>query len=119
MAERFGERLRALRTERGATMGALARHLGVSVPYISDVERSLRAPLTTDKIRAAAEYLGSDPEPLFALAAAERGAFELAARPGDPLRSEVGAALMRGWGDLSERDLRTILHIVRGDERGR
>jgi transcriptional regulator with XRE-family HTH domain len=68
---KFGE---ALRLARGTkTLGQLSRHLGVSVPYLSDVERSHRHPLSDDYIDSAAAYLKADHVVLHVAAALSRG----------------------------------------------
>ncbi len=42
ISERFGERLRALRLERGMTQSELASLLGLDRSYLSDLERGRR-----------------------------------------------------------------------------
>jgi transcriptional regulator with XRE-family HTH domain len=54
MKKPFGRLLRELRIEAGRSIGEVARHLDVSTVYISDVERSVRAPLTAERIRQVA-----------------------------------------------------------------
>ncbi|MCW5888939.1 MAG: helix-turn-helix transcriptional regulator [bacterium] len=118
MAEKFGELLRRWRTKADRTMGDLAEHLGVSVAYISDVERGNRAPLTADRLARAVAFLNiADPNPLYMAAADSKGAFELDVADVSPTAREVGAALMRGWPDLSDDDLELIRNVLQG--RGR
>lgn len=112
---KFGRLLRALRTKAGKTMGDLARHLHVSVSYVSDVERGARAPFVQGKILLVARFLGADANPLLIAAAQTRGAFELDANVNARAR-EVGAALTRTWSDLSEEQLDKISRIVAGEE---
>ena len=50
MSQEFGPLLRSLRVEANVSLGELARHLSFSVPYLSDVERGTKNPLSTDKI---------------------------------------------------------------------
>jgi len=94
-------------------MGAVARELGVTITYISDVERENRPPLTKERILQAAEFFGIDAEPLLGAAARSRGAFELDARPDRQKALEVGASLMRGWPDLTDDQLEQIATIVK------
>lgn len=109
----FGERLRALRLERKVSMGELARSLNVSVPYISDVERGNRAPLTPDRILATAKVLSISPDELLRLAAEAKGTIELPLTSSSAkMAPEVGAALMRGWQDLTDEDLESIARII-------
>ena len=117
VSDAFGQLLRQLRSAAGVTMGQLARHLGVSVPYVSDVERGHRPPFMNEKILKVAELLGTDANQLLRIAAESRGAFVLDAKAVSPRAREVGAALMRGW-PLSEEELEEIQHILakRGGE---
>lgn len=109
----FGRLLRRLREDAGKSMGQLARHLEVSVTFISDVERGTRAPLTKSKILNAAQFLHIDPDPLLAAAAEYHGAIELALTEHTTRKArEVGAALMRGWEELSEEQLEGIERVL-------
>ena len=51
----FGELLAALREEHDFTLRELARQLGVSAPFLSDVEKNRSAPLTKDRLDKVAE----------------------------------------------------------------
>lgn len=53
----FGERLRRCRTEAGLTMQAVADRAGLSVGFISQIERGLTVPSLTS-LRAIAQVLG-------------------------------------------------------------
>ena len=48
MPERFGDLLRKLRRKANRTLGDVARVLGFSVVYMSDVERGNRKPLNAE-----------------------------------------------------------------------
>ena len=117
MKNTFGNLLRRQRTAAGKTMGDLARHLGVSVTYVSDVERGYRAPLTRANIIKTADFLGIGPSPLLIAAAERQGAFALDADVGPRARA-VGAALMRSWSGLSDQDLEEIAKILDRKEKG-
>lgn len=109
----FGKLLRSFREAAGVSMGALARHLGVSVTYISDVERGTRAPLTSERISNAAELLKLAPQrvkELDAAAGEARGFFELGIT--SPVAREVGATLMRGWPRYSDTDLHKLKEFL-------
>jgi transcriptional regulator with XRE-family HTH domain len=97
-------------------MHQLADHLGVSIVFISDVERGNRHPFTPDRIIKTAAFLKIKPEPLLLAAAKVRGAFELDATGVSGKARQVGAALMRGWADLDEDDLDKIAQIMRRRE---
>ena len=53
----FGEYLTAKREEKDITLGELARKLEVSAPFLSDVEKNRRAPLTQERLEKLAEVL--------------------------------------------------------------
>lgn len=53
----FGEFLATKREERDFTLRELARQLGVSAPFLSDVEKNRSAPLTKDRLDKVAEIL--------------------------------------------------------------
>jgi transcriptional regulator with XRE-family HTH domain len=92
----FGERLRALRKKSEKTLGDVAEVLGVSVVYVSDVERGNRPPLRPDLIEKAGAFLGADAAELHRLAAEVRGAFELRTERMPERAKEFVAGLARG-----------------------
>jgi len=108
----FGALLREHRRTAGYTLEAIAAHLDVSIPYMSDVERGNRPPLTPERIEVLSKFLCVDPEPLLAAAAESRGTFELDAKK-SVVHRDVGAVLMRGWTDLTRDELERIGDIVR------
>lgn len=102
------------------TMGDVARLMDVSVAYVSDVERGTRPPFSPDRIRKASTafgFGGEKLEGLLAEAAACRGAFELGTENATEKHMTVGAALMRGWPELTDQQLDEINEIV-GRNRG-
>jgi transcriptional regulator with XRE-family HTH domain len=111
---KFGPLLRKLREDADVTMGQLARHLEVTVPYISAIEHSDRAPLTPQNILAAAELIGADAQPLLVAAAEDGTAFKLklVATGERPMELQVGAALARSWTDLSNDQLSAIYDVI-------
>lgn len=112
MSQEFGPLLRSLRVEADVSLGELARHLSFSVPYLSDVERGTKNPLSTDKILEAARRLNVDPTPLLRAAIADRHSIEINLTHSSPKAVEVGAALMRGWADLDDDELNSINEIL-------
>ena len=56
----FGEFLTAKREERDLTLREMARQLGISAPFLSDVEKDRTAPLTKDRLDKVAEVLHLD-----------------------------------------------------------
>lgn len=58
--ETFGQALRAARTAKGLGLRALARSLGVSHVYLSQVETGARSTLTPERLAQVADALGLD-----------------------------------------------------------
>ena len=57
----FGEKIREARSEKGISLTELAKQLGVTKVYVSDVERGRRAPFNLKRIRQVSEILDCDP----------------------------------------------------------
>jgi transcriptional regulator with XRE-family HTH domain len=114
METEFGAFFRKVREDLRVSMGQVARYLGVTVSYVSDVELGKRAPFTDDRIKQASSYLGVNPEPFIELAGRCRGFFEI--RPQNPMQYKVGAALARRFGELSEEQLERLQEIVGEEE---
>lgn len=112
-SDEFGALLREERKRAGRTMADVADLLGLSIVYISDIERGKRAPLDPARVVRVAELLQVGAGPLLSAAARSRGAFELATASVTPMHIEAGAMLMRGWETLTEEDLKSIGDIVR------
>jgi len=106
----FGDYLRKAREKKGVTLSALARLLGCSVPYLSDVETGRRNPLTEKKLVQTAEFLGLQPESLKIKAAMSLGQFNLPA--GSPKADRLAVKLAKAWPDLEEEDLQAIEKII-------
>ena len=118
MPERFGDLLRKLRRKADKSLGDVARLLGVSVVYLSDVERGNRKPFNNDRIVKIAEFLGEDPTPLMEAADLERGVIEYDIRKASPLQADVVGGLVAGLarGGITDEQLRNIKSILSGDE---
>lgn len=108
----FGSLLRRLREDARISLGDLARHLQVSTPYLSDVERGNKKPLSGENIREAATLLGIDPTALLKAAIADRHALEIDLSGARPRTIEVGAALMRGFSELDDAELDAISEVL-------
>ena len=116
----FGEMLRDYREHAGKTMGDLARYLGFTVPYISDIERNKRNPPRPDRIEAIARFLGvDDPTPLLKAAAAVRGRYEVEAKNLSPRGMETMPALMRALPDFTDEDFEELEEFVKSRKGGR
>ncbi len=121
MPERFGDALRRARQDSGKTLGKVARLLGVSVVYVSDVERSNRRPFSNERIIKVAEFVETGPAPLIALADVERGVIEYDITKGSQLEADVVGELVSGLarGGVTDTQLQKIREILEdSDERG-
>ena len=56
----FGEVLHQLREKKDVTLRELARKIEVSAPFLSDVEKGRRAPLTAERLEAVVRVLNLD-----------------------------------------------------------
>ncbi len=117
MQERFGELLRTSRRDAGKTLGEVAGHIGVSVVFLSDVERGNRKPLGKDRLSAIGQYLGIDAGPLMEAADYERGFIEYDIRRARPLEADVVGGLVAGLarGGVTDEQLHGIQKILKGD----
>jgi transcriptional regulator with XRE-family HTH domain len=120
MPQRFGELLRKLRRKSDKTLGDVARMLGVSVVYLSDVERGNRKPFNNDRIVKIGEYLGEDAADLIEAADRERGFIEYDIRKASPLEADVVGGLVAGLarGGITDEQLHNIRNILQKDEPG-
>lgn len=114
MPERFGDLLRKLRRKADKTLGDVARVLGVSVVYVSDVERGNRKPFSNERIILVAKFLGEDPITLIEAADWERGVIEYDIRKARPLEADVVGGLVAGLarGGVTEEQLQDIRRIL-------
>lgn len=109
---KFGELLRRRREEAGRTLLELAGFLGLSQPYVSDVERGRRAPFRADRLGRIARYLETDFDELYDAALQSRDVFELDARDVTDQARRVGSLLVRKWPDLSDAELSRIQRVL-------
>ena len=114
MTERFGDALRKRRRDAGKTLSDVAGVLGVSVVYLSDVERGNRRPLDSDRIIRIAKFLKTDAAPLINAADRERGVIEYDISKAGPLEADVVGGLVSGLarGGVSEDQLKKIKRIL-------
>jgi len=117
MPERFGDLLRKERRKADKTLGNVARLLGVSVVYLSDVERGNRKPLSNERIVKISGFLETDPAPLMEAADRERGFIEYDIRKARPLEADVVGGLVAGLarGGVKDDQLHAIQKILNGE----
>lgn len=118
MAERFGEVLRRARQDAEMTLGNVAKLLGVSVVYVSDVERGNRKPFSNERILKVASFLNTDPAPLIAAADVEKGVIEYDITKAKPLEATVVGDLVSGLarGGVTDEQLEQIKNILQDTE---
>jgi transcriptional regulator with XRE-family HTH domain len=118
MPERFGDLLRKQRHKANKTLGDIARLLGLSVVFLSDVERGNRKPLSNERLVKIADFLGQDPTPLIEAADLERGFIEYDIRKARPLEADVVGGLVAGLarGGVTDEQLHDIQEILKGGQ---
>jgi transcriptional regulator with XRE-family HTH domain len=112
--QKFGELFRAARKRAGKTLGEVAHDLEISLPYLSDVERTTRPPLSLERIAQAAVLFRSteaEYSDMLRAAADHQGAFNLP-MPNSPKGREAGAALMRSWNNLDDDLYEEIVNMI-------
>lgn len=109
--ERFGRELRKARNTKSLSLGYVAERLGVSVPYLSDVERGRRGALKEERTVTVCGLLGIDPGPLLLLGAVARGSFRLSAKVSKK-GAMVGGMLVAVWNELEEEDFKCLEAIL-------
>ena len=104
----FGNALRTAREEKNARLLDLSDLIGVSVPFLSDVENG-RRPLSDERIETLAAHLGADPLPLKILASKYRGKIELDISGSSQQEIEAALVLARSWRQVPAA---TVNHIL-------
>jgi len=101
----LGTFVRERRTQAGLTQQAVADAIGVSKPFVCQVETG-RTALSGERLRALAELMGADEQHLFEIGLAESGRCCL--KPTSQQSLKVLARLWRTWEILDYDDLNTI-----------
>ena len=111
----FGEVLRRERRAAQKTLGEVSRLLGVSVVYLSDIERGNRRPLQTDRILKIAEFLGADAGRLVDAAHVQKGIIEYNISNARPIEANVVGGLVSGLarGGVTDEQLEGIQRILK------
>lgn len=111
----FGDVVRKLRIAKGKRLVNVAKAMGWSAVYLSDIERGKRNPPSVKDIRKLAEILEVDPGVLLEAAARSQKPIDLTELP--PNAREVALALMRKSYDLTEEEKGRILEILGKNKR--
>ena len=113
MGERFfGQLLRNTRENRGITLRQLAKLLGVSPTYISDVELGYRKPPNTDRLERIATILDCDVEKLIMTKALDAGQVTLSFYSGDKAKAELALLLSTAWDSLGPKKVSALSKIL-------
>ena len=102
MSEKFGEKLRKVRTDRKKTLEELATAIGSSKAYVWQLENKKNAKPSAELLLKISNYLGESPDYFLDDAASERS------------ENQVEDAFFRKFRTLSDEDKRYIDRIVSG-----
>lgn len=102
MSEKFGEKLRMVRTKRKKTLEELATAIGSSKAYVWQLENKKNAKPSAELLLKIANYLGESPDFFLDDKASERS------------EDQVEDAFFRKFRSLSDEDKRYIDRIVSG-----
>lgn len=110
----YGKRLREIRLKADWSMGQLARELGFTVPYISDIEHGRRQPLSDDLTVRVANLLGADSKELLRLAGISRRSVSFDTGSASDKAREAISALHRQFPTMAESDWDVLLEALKG-----
>lgn len=102
MSEKFGEKLRKVRTSRNKTLEELANAIGSSKAYVWQLENKKNAKPSAELLLKIANYLGESPDFFLDDEAEER------------TEGQLEDAFFRKFKKLSDEDKRYIDRIVSG-----
>ena len=105
----FGATVRGAREGVGMTLTELARQLGVTKVYVSDVERGRRAPFSRTRLEQVAEILKIDPERLYVLSVRSRGHVNLSTDGVSDNKNRLAAMLSYRWRELNNDDVSRLI----------
>lgn len=108
----FGNYLREHRRLAEKNLLDMARYLGCSVPYLSQIETGRRGPPNKETIRKMATFLGIAPEELLQEAERDREFVELGLLNISPKKAEVAYMLSRSWPSISDKEAEDIENIL-------
>jgi transcriptional regulator with XRE-family HTH domain len=112
----FGEKLRALRSERGVSQKAMAEEIGVSAAYLSALEHGRRGAPTWTLIQKIIGYFNviwDDAEELARLAETSHPRVTLDTSGLTPTATELANLLAENIEKLDEAELRRITASIR------
>lgn len=98
--EPFGDLVRRIRTEAEISLRTVAKELGWTPAYVSDIERGKRPAPNAEAARKWAAILKADPDLLEEAALWDRGVVKFPVDP-DTDKGQALAMLARSWADLT------------------
>ncbi len=111
MSERFPDVARRIRQEARVSLRQLAKELGWTPAYVSDIERGQRSAPDQTMVRRWAKAIGADPDYLARLAAVDTRSIELSV-PDDSRRSRLAVLLARGWDHMSDERVEELMRVL-------
>ena len=112
----FGEKIRALRKDRGVTMKQMAQAIGVSAPYLSALEngnRGLPSWYLVQRIIAYFNIIWDEAEDITELARLSHPRVVIDTSGLSPLATELANRLADNISQFSETDLKQLLQLLR------
>jgi transcriptional regulator with XRE-family HTH domain len=112
----FGEKIRALRKDRGVTMKQMAQAIGVSAPYLSALEngnRGLPSWYLVQRIIAYFNIIWDEAEDIAELARLSHPRVVIDTSGLSPRATELANRLADNISQLSESDLQQFLSLLR------
>jgi transcriptional regulator with XRE-family HTH domain len=109
---KFGDGLRALREKTPISLNQLARKMGWSAVYQSDVERGRAYPPNINRLKDFARHLGVDALELIELVTVEKKSIRLEINPERKIQLHTATILVSQWDTLTDEQLKEIERIV-------
>lgn len=113
MTARFGCVVRETRIAQRLSLRCLAKELGVSAAYLSEIELNRRGTISYKLVRLVCKLLNiEDVDEMWALAQQERRTIRLCVDPNDELQRRVGWLLAKSWSVLDRDTLKQIFEVT-------
>lgn len=87
----------------------MAGWYGISIVYLSEIERDRKAPPNEALIEAIVSSLGGDVPKMLGLASVARGRFVLPVAVGDVRRRRLGTVLLERWAHLTNDEIERVM----------
>lgn len=108
----FGTTIRGIRERAMKSMSDVAKAIGVSVVYYSDIERGRRNPPLGEKLYKIADFFGIDKKEMESWAYRDRERVELDLKAKDGPVAEAALLLAKRWDDITDHEANNILKIL-------